>query len=549
MKTAQVVFVVALLVLSISSILSVKGYYDDYHTGKVHDSNTFGPYEYLVPYMEKIGPQAIDPQFAIGPTGTVSVVYANADDHAVYYFDNATGSWSTPIKLMDEQYINFEEHAIATDGLGNVYILADGALGRYFTNRSGSWVENSVALGNFYYNIETNDAGDKVYIVSIELDTAPTPSDYEVKYVNLTYTGPTTYDSDTMTIDFSDGELYNPVYFLEMDINSTGHVHCVYKGFAEIYYFVINPDGTYTTPRAISQTNGESMSHCNWPSFDIDSDNNVHVIYTKTNYDSSNQWIPSESGLYYDVIEEGTDGSMATKISDHPGGKAYMATGIGDGKWHIGSYQSFDSVTQMEHIVNGQFFGEWNETFLTNFSYSQYVQGISVRDIEVNPVSNEPVILSTYRGHMELTSRIGGRWGDLIEFYAEIDSLEKTYPDNLMLTMDITNIDDRPFDLATFAQVFSLAEIEFENAGGNKQTVGTIAVDETLSLNWELHFTGKYEGQIHVSLLANDVIDDRGYAGVYFEIGISLSIPGYSIWILGLISIIAIGVIAKKSKK
>ncbi len=78
---------------------------------------------------------------------------------------------------------------------------------------------------------------------------------------------------------------------------------------------------------------------------------------------------------------------------------------------------------------------------------------MSVRDIEVNPATNEPVILSTYRGHMELTSMRGGRWGQLIEFKAELDALEKKYPENLLLTMEITNIDDRTIDLDTIAQV------------------------------------------------------------------------------------------------
>ncbi len=174
---------------------------------------------------------------------------------------------------------------------------------------------------------------------------------------------------------------------------------------------------------------------------------------------------------------------------------------------------------------------------------------MSVRDIEINPLTNEPVILSTYRGHMELTSMIGGRWGQLIEFKAELDSLEKKYPDNLLLTMEITNIDDQTIDLDTVAQLSGIAEIEFENAEGNQQDVGIIAVDQTLTLNWELHYTGKFEGQLHASLLVNENIDDRGYAGVYWEVGITLSIPGFSLWALGLISVVVIGFLMKKYKK
>ncbi len=340
---SKIILGVFLIVLSLVLIPSVKGLDPDYATGTTYNNRIYGPVETIVPYMEKIGPQAIDPQFAIGPTGTVSVVYADGDDHATYYMDNATGAWSTPYKLMDEQYINFEEHAITTDGSGNVYILADGSVRKFFTNRSGSWVDISLALDDFYYNIETNDAGDKVYIVTNNFVESANPIDDEIVYINITYSGPTTYDSDTLHIDFPDGKLYNMIYFLEMDINSTGHVHCVYKGFAEIYYLVINPDGTYTTPRAISQTNGEAYSHCNWPSLDIDDNDEVHVIYTKAQYDSLNHTIHSESGLYYDVINETTDGSNAIRLSNHPGGKAYMTTGLGDDTRHIGSLSIFRS--------------------------------------------------------------------------------------------------------------------------------------------------------------------------------------------------------------
>ncbi|MBN2156192.1 MAG: hypothetical protein JW776_09125 [Candidatus Lokiarchaeota archaeon] len=526
------------------SLAPVYALYDDFATGKSYEQRIYGPAEILVPYIEHLG-QGIDPQFAVGPTGTVSIVYSDIDDHDVYYMDNASGTWSTPYKLMDSQYINFEEHDITTDGNGNVYIIADGAVRKFFTNRSGSWVDVSLPLDDFYYNIKTNDAGDQVYIVTTILDTGPTPADHEIQYINITYTGPTTYGHNSQSFDFPEGEPYNPISFLDMDINSTGHVHCIYRGFAEIYYFVINPDGTQTTPSAISQTNGEILSHCNWPSMDIDSNDEVHVIYTKSNYDAQNRTIKSTSGLYYDIINQTTDGSSAAKISNYPGGRAYIITD--ENTRYIGSYQSIDEITQLEYVTDSE--GYWNDTILTNFSYSLYVQGMSVRDIEINPVTNEPIMLTRYRGHMELFSMQGGKWGTSIEFKAELSSLEVTYPENLQLTMEITNLDENSRDFATFAQVFGLAEIVFENTAGNKQAVSELDGDEKLTLNWEMHYTGAYNGQLHASLLVNADIDDRGYTGVYWSVLVRTNIPGYSIWVIGLISILAISLTVVKHKK
>ncbi|MHA1109885.1 MAG: hypothetical protein ACTSRE_02195 [Promethearchaeota archaeon] len=544
-KGIRVVLVLFILSLSVLTIGSVKAT-DDYVTGTTHDNRVFGPYEFLVPYIEELG-SAIAPQFAIGPTGTVSVVYADMDTHHVMYIDNATGSWSTPVEILDPQYINYEKNAITVDSSGNVYIITDGAVGQYSTNRSGSWVHEDLNLDNFDYNIQIDDLGDNVYIVTRRLNTGETPTDDEIVYINISYNP--TYEYDRVVIDFPtfDPHTYDYIQSLDMDINSTGHVHCVWRGFEVIYHMVINPDGTYTTPNAISQTNGEVLSYCNWPQMDIDDNDEVHVIYTKNMYDSSNQSIAGESGVFYDVINSTTDGTAAVKLAPRAAGRAYITTGIGDDTRHVGSYQTFGYIQQVEYLTDAE--GSWDSSFLTNFSYADYVQGMSVRDIEVNPVSNEPVILSTYRGHMELTSMVGRRWGQMIEFKTELDALEKKYPENLLLTMEIKNVDDRTIDLDTIAQVSGLAEIEFGNIEGNQQDVGIIAVDQTLTLNWELHYTGKFEGQLHTSLLVNENIDDRGYAGVYWEVGITLNIPGYSIWVLGLISIVSIGFILKKYKK
>ena len=81
-----------------------------------------GPKTALVPYWEYLDNFSIEADMAVGPTGTVSLVWSGTweEEHKVYYMDNATGEWSTPELIIDPAYVNFNAKSITVDEEGDV---------------------------------------------------------------------------------------------------------------------------------------------------------------------------------------------------------------------------------------------------------------------------------------------------------------------------------------------------------------------------------------------------------------------------------------------
>ncbi|MHA1719382.1 MAG: hypothetical protein ACTSWX_09845 [Promethearchaeota archaeon] len=502
-----------------------------------------GPKTALVPYWEYLDNFSIEADMAVGPTGTVSLVWSGTweEEHKVYYMDNATGTWSEAEELVDPTYVNYEANDIFVDNNGDVHIYANGAtFVQYITNKTadGSWYKENIGSAFLSFGITGNSDGSKIYTIAYE--------DNAIIYQNLSLADVVDpLDGETLnwskqSFSFDESDPYYNVFFPNLAINSTGDAHIVFQANNSIYYFTISPLGVSTLPREISDKPPINGSKCEYPVIKIDSADKIHLIYNKIYQLENGSWDLENSGLYYDEINATTDGSDAYKIAP----VTYSPKMTIDKNDHILVLSTLteNEIQQIQYTTNRG--GDWTTKTLTDFSYSIYAQGEGIHEICVNPETDDVLLLTRYKGRMELIQTKNGEWGHEVEYTITLSTFETEYPDNVLVSLKMKNLESDEFNFAMDAGVESDGEPEFVNTDGRLQTIGILAADATVTKNWELHYPSAYDGQIHVGLFIDPNLDDRSYFGVYYDIKITTkSIPGPSVGMLLLAFGFGIGII------
>ena len=501
-----------------------------------------GPKTALVPYWEYLDDFSLQGDMAIGPTGTVSIVYSGTweEGHNVYYIDNATGSWSEPELLIDPTYVNHQANDIYVDNESDVHIYSHGAtFVNYITNKTadGSWYQRGVGGAQLSFGIMGNPSGSKIYMINYDDDG--------LVYTNLTLAefadeeDPDSVNHTSYIINYDESDPLHYVFFPKMAVDSTGMAHIVFQVNNSIYYMTISPSGIKSSPRLIAEKSPIYGSKCEYPNIKIDSTDKIHFIYNQIYQLANGSWDRENSGLYYDVINTTTDGSDAYKIgpiSNYP--EMTLDT---DDNVLVFSVVTENELQQIVYTTDRS--GGWVSDTLTDFSYSVYAQGEGNHEICVNPVTNDVLLLTSYKGRMELIQTINGEWGHEVEYTITLSAFNTRYPNNVIVSMEMKNLSPGTYNFEIEAGIESDGGPEYVNTGGQNQTIGNLAVDTTVNKSWEMHYPGAYEGQIHVGLLIDPNLDDRCYFGAYYDVIIdtSLNIPGpsFSLILLG----VGIGII------
>ena len=490
-----------------------------------------GPKTALVPYWEYLDDFAIEADMAVGPTGTVSLVWSGTweEEHKVYYMDNATGNWSEPEELVDPTYVNYQDNDIFVDDEGDMHIYANGAtFVQYITNKTadGTWYKENIGSAHLSFGITGNSDGSKIYTIAY--------ADNTIIYQNISLAD-VVDPQDSMTLNwskqvfsFDESDPYYTAFFPSMAINSTGDAHIVFQANNSIYYFTITPLGAVTVPREISEKPPINGSKCEYPVIKIESTDKIHLLYNKIYQLENGTWDRENSGLHYDELNATTDGSNAYKIgpvSNYPD----MTIDKNDNIL-VFSTLTENEIQQIQYTTNRG--GDWTTETLTDFSYSIYGQGEGNHEICVNPKTDDVLLLTSYQGRMELMQTKNSEWGHEVEYTITLSAFETKYPENVLVSLEMKNLGSDEFNFAMEAGVESDGEPEYVNEDGRLQTIGILAADAIVMKNWELHYPGKYEGQLHVGLFVDPELDDRCFFGVYYDIVLTTSIPGPSVGML-----------------
>lgn len=504
---------------------------------------TYGPETVTITNYEHVAYGA-NGEMAIGPTGTVSVIYSAPTSHDVMYTDNASGSWSTPIMLYDHKYVNHNNMDIDVDDNGNVHVLTQqssaGKVG-YYTNISGSWT--SIDGGSEYptgLRAAVEPDGSEIHGISWGSDDGPGDSYIPVlTYWNASTSGGaiqgmTATNIGQFVTDYAGDHATGP----DIDVNSTGYAHVVFRGMTDICYFAISPMGEIVDLTNLTNVQ-PGGGWAQWPRIEIDSSDKVHVAFCIDYYGAD-----SRDGLYYMEVNSTSQPDDAVKIDSNVAGggsRPYMDIDT-DGNVHIchtisNQQQITNFNTQVAYASNVG--GSWSDMMITNFSTDDS-NNFGCADLEINPTTNQAAFLAKYYTHMELHSMQGGKWGHDLKISASISGIQVDYQqNNIEVTLDVNNTGPtaRNFDTVMKINNPSTQEppdqgeseaAEFLNSEGNAQSIEMLAVDEKATYTWNLHYFGGGGYYVEVGMVIDESIDDRMYFSVLWLVNIDADIPGAS---------------------
>jgi hypothetical protein len=534
MKSVGIVSILVIMYFSTAMVIEANAL-----AFPLNPSKIYGPDTVLIPWLEYCG-NGSDSEMDIGPTGTISVIYTAPweEGHKVMYVDNATGSWSDPIVLLTPTFVNNNNKDMVVDDNGDVHIICDtgSATGlTYISNKSGTWQSKSFnSIGVNTASIAVDSTGDHVYTASYGTHNG------QVYYCNASYTGTTISNFQVRTFDFHSIDSANVTSFTDIAVSSSGYVYIVFRGFKEICYEKITPTDNYIGPTVISDSGSESMSYSNWPEINIDDNDVVHVTYQRNVYANKDL-----SGLYYIQLNSTTTPSDAYKISTaiNPGGQAHLTVDnnnnpvIGYGFSNFKQLTNYDS--QIAYLSNQT--GSWQNFQITNVSTSKSTRFWAM-DIEVNPVTNDSVILVENGDQIEVMTMRNGYWGTQLEYTAEISELVVPYQGNsIKVNITIENLGPTTRNFNTvmkIAQPYTGPAARFENAEGNSQPVDEMIVNQQNDYEWQINYTGGGNYYIEVGMVINESIEDKMYFSVLWMVTITVDIPAAdTLLVLGMIFI------------
>ncbi len=493
-----------------------------------------------VPYVEKIA-MGIDSEIAISPTNTLSVIYSTAfeEGNKLMYTEKRSTTWSSPQLLLAPQYVNMYEKDLHIDNNSNVHIFTqyNQNTAYYFTNQSGTWTNVSFGTGSSSYNLVTNPTGSKIYMVSLKQAASPS-SVWHIAYDNISYAGPSNVNHSQRIFDFSATPDYTPISFVDIAVNSSGHAYIVFKGFKDIFYFTLSPEGVQSTIRQISNATGDG-AYTFKPVIKIANDDSVHCIFQVNNAGNTTE-LKALRGIYYQTINSTVSANNALKVG--PFGYAWQLNVEYQNIPTVAYFVDSENQIKCFDVLYAQ--GEVLVRNVSNFfrmeNYKEIFRGFARKHSD-----QQIYLLSEINGTQELISSHLNEFGNRIEWTAKISTLNIKSGDSFIITLNLKNLGPISRNFSTIASIVGAERelMDFPSAEeAQNQVIGVLETNKNVEKTFVVKFKSNYKGEIGIAMLVYPDDPNRGYFGVAWAIEVSggAVIPGFPIEITLMTAVFAI---------
>jgi hypothetical protein len=335
-------------------------------------------------------PAASDRGIAVDSAGNVHLVYESNDDTGVtafeiFYVTNLAGSWTwTNISKNTQNSAHQRHPVIAIDSNNIVHIVwngftASGDVDIFYANNSGGTWTNP-------YNITQTGSATDLYHPTLVIDPL---NNLHVAYKDVTNdivcytTKPAGGDWVTPTNITTPGIFDEITNGLSIDYDSGNNIYVAFSANMTTdyaIYLVNNTGGTWSTP---INTSTDSFATNEVPSMDIDSGNNIHLVWEYNDH--------SHQGIIYQSY---ISGSWGPEIFVNATAEATQGATIkADSAYHA-------------HIVYAQRDPSTNELFYVNNTQGSFGSPVDITQT-ASTAQYTPHITIDNRGYVHLMYRDG----------------------------------------------------------------------------------------------------------------------------------------------